>query len=174
MTHLPLRVQSRRRATFGALLLIASLNPLRLAAQPDSAATSAGRDRGEPEHTAFAVELGVDLSTMRRLPSGVYIRDIEVGTGATAAPGREVTIRHIAYLADGTEVERSVAGESPVRFRVGARDVIRGWDAGLRGMRVGGTRLLVVPARLAYGARGKEKVPPNTVMVFVLVLDGVR
>jgi FK506-binding nuclear protein len=71
-------------------------------------------------------------------------------------------------------VERSVPTEPPVRFRLGEGQVIRGWDVGMRGMRAGGTRLLVVPARLAYGSEGTDKVPPHAVLVFVISLDGVR
>jgi FKBP-type peptidyl-prolyl cis-trans isomerase len=125
---------------------------------------------GDPARTTFAAELGVDLATMRRLPSGVYVRDIEEGRGATAAPGRQVTLGYILYLADGAELERA----STVGFVIGEGRVIRGWDVGMRGMRAGGTRLLVVPARLAYGSEGTEKVPPHAVLVFVVSLDAVR
>ena len=129
---------------------------------------------GDPRRTTFAPELGVDLAKMRRLPSGVYVRDIEVGSGATAAPGREVTVGYILYLPDGRELERSEATGPQARFKVGDGQAIRGWDTGLRGMRAGGTRLLVVPARLGYGSEGSEKVPPHAVLVFVISLDAVR
>jgi peptidylprolyl isomerase len=155
-----------------SLLVVAAVSRPGLA-QSDTARV-ASATHGDPQRTVFAAELGVDLKAMRRLPSGVFVRDIESGRGATAAPGREVTVSYVAYLADGTEVERSNVAEAPVRFRVGEGEVIRGWDTGLRGMRVGGTRLIVVPARLAYGAAGKAGVPPHAVMVFVLALDGVR
>ena len=111
---------------------------------------------------------------MRRLPSGVYVRDIEVGTGATAAPGREVSVGYILYLSDGRELERSEAKGPQARFKIGDGQAIRGWDTGLRGMRAGGTRLMVVPARLGYGSEGSEKVPPHSVLVFVISLDSVR
>jgi FKBP-type peptidyl-prolyl cis-trans isomerase len=152
-----------------ALLLMVSTT---LAAQ--SPRDSLQPTHGDPQHTIFATELGVDLAKMRRLPSGVYVRDIEEGQGATAAPGREVTIGYILYLPDGRELERSVPTEPPVRFTLGERHVIRGWDVGLRGMRAGGTRLLVVPARLAYGSEGTDKVPAHAVLVFVISLEAVR
>jgi FKBP-type peptidyl-prolyl cis-trans isomerase FkpA len=129
---------------------------------------------GDPQRTTFAPELSVDLAKMRRLPSGVYVRDIEVGTGAIAAPGREVAFGYILYLADGREIERSEAAGPQLRFTIGEGQVIRGWDTGLRGMRAGGTRLLVVPARLGYGSEGTVQVPPNAVLVFVISLDAVR
>ncbi len=129
---------------------------------------------GEVEKTAFAEELNVVLLAMTRLPTGIYYRDVEPGTGQQAAPGREVLMSYIAYLADGTEVDRTAPGARPLAFKVGEGVVIRGWDLGVRGMRVGGTRQLVVPSRYAYGPSGSAKVPANSVMVFVVRLDGVR
>jgi FK506-binding nuclear protein len=82
---------------------------------------------------------------------------------------------YIAYLADGTEVDRTASGARPLAFKVGEGQVIRGWDLGVRGMKTGGTRQIVVPSRYAYGSRGSPpKVPPNAVMVFLVRLDGVR
>lgn len=130
--------------------------------------------QGEVERTSFAPDLNVVLLAMTRLPTGIYVREIEEGTGTVAAPGREVLISYVAYLADGTEVDRTAPGARPLAFKVGDGIVIRGWDLGVRGMRVGGTRQLVVPSRYAYGPRGAAKVPPNAVMVFVLRLDGAR
>lgn len=130
--------------------------------------------QGEVERTVFADELSIALPAMTRLPSGIYYRDIEEGTGASASPGREVYVTYIAYLADGTEVERTAPGARPLLFKVGEGIVIRGWDLGVRGMRTGGTRQLVVPSRYAYGNRAVGKVPPNAVMVFVIRLDQVR
>lgn len=138
-------------------------------ANPALAAT-----QGEVERTVFAEDLNVVLLAMTRLSTGIYSRDIEEGTGVLASPGREVYVTYIAYLANGTEVERTVAGARPLLFKVGDGTVIRGWDIGVRGMRAGGTRQLVVPSRYAYGANRVGKVPANSVMVFVLRLDTVR
>ncbi len=129
--------------------------------------------QGEVERTVFAEELNVVLLAMTRLSTGIYYRDIEEGTGAPAQPGREVLVTFIAYLADGREVDRTAPGARPLRFTLGEGTVIRGWDLGVRGMKVGGTRQLVVPPRFAYGAGGNASVPPNSVMVFVMRLDGV-
>jgi FKBP-type peptidyl-prolyl cis-trans isomerase len=171
MSPVSIVIPLRRSVTrsLAALFLVA---PMALVAQTPR--DSAPPTHGDPRRTVFAAELGVDLAQMRRLSSGVFVRDIEVGQGATAAPGREVTIGYILYLPDGREVERSVPTEPPVRFTLGERLVIRGWDVGMRGMRAGGTRLLVVPARLAYGSEGTDKVPPHSVLVFVISLDAVR
>lgn len=125
--------------------------------------------------TTFAPDLNVVLLAMTRMPTGIYYRDVEEGTGVPAMPGREVLMTYIAYLADGTEVDRTPPGGRPLAFKVGEGQVIRGWDLGVRGMRTGGTRQLVVPSRYAYGARGApDKIPPDAVMVFLVRLDGVR
>jgi FKBP-type peptidyl-prolyl cis-trans isomerase len=129
---------------------------------------------GEVERTAFAEDLNVVLLAMTRLPTGIYYREIEEGTGVPATPGREVLMTYIAYLADGTEVDRTAPGARPLAFKVGDGQVIRGWDLGVRGMRTGGTRQLVVPSRYAYGTRATGKVPANAVMVFLVRLDRVR
>ena len=126
------------------------------------------------EATTFAPDLNVVLLAMTRMPTGIYYRDIEAGTGVPAMPGREVLMTYVAYLADGTEVDRTAAGARPLAFEVGKGTVIRGWDLGVRGMRTRGTRQLVVPARYAYGSRAVGKVPANAVMVFIVRLDGVR
>lgn len=137
-------------------------------------AETASATDGDVERTTFAEELNVVLLAMTRLPTGIYYRDMEEGTGSVATPGREVLVSYVANLPDGTEVDRTQPGARPLAFKLGDGVVIRGWDLGVRGMRVGGTRQLVVPARYAYGTRGSAKVPPNSVMVFVMRLDGVR
>jgi FKBP-type peptidyl-prolyl cis-trans isomerase len=129
---------------------------------------------GEVENTTFAEDLNVVLLAMTRLPTGIYYREVEPGTGVPASPGREVLITYIAYLADGTEVDRTPPGGQPLAFKLGEGQVIRGWDIGVRGMRTGGTRQLVVPSRFAYGNREVGKVPAGSVMVFLVRLDRVR
>jgi FKBP-type peptidyl-prolyl cis-trans isomerase FkpA len=114
----------------------------------------------------FATSLGVDLSTMER-SGGVYWRDLAIGQGTTARDGSKLTIHYTGWLADGTRFESSRDGDEPVTFTLGERRAIRGWEEGIRGMRVGGTRQLVIPPRLAYGGRGVPgRVPPNASLVF--------
>ena len=140
---------------------------------PASAPSSASR-AGEVERTTFADALGVVLGAMTRLPSGVYYRDIEEGAGIPAMTGREVLVSYVAFIANGTEVDRTAPGTRPIVFTMGDGVVIRGWDLGIRGMRKGGTRQLVVPSRYAYGSRTVGLIPANAVMVFLVRLDGVR
>ncbi|MBX7117809.1 MAG: FKBP-type peptidyl-prolyl cis-trans isomerase [Gemmatimonadaceae bacterium] len=160
-------------AALGVAACAGGARPADPAAAPAADPSLAG-PQGEVERTTFAPDLNVVLLAMTRLPTGIYYRDIDIGTGVPAAPGREVLVSYVANLADGTEVDRTEPGARPLAFTVGDGVVIRGWDLGVRGMRVGGTRQLVVPSRYAYGTRGTAKVPPNAVMVFVLRLDGVR
>lgn len=121
----------------------------------------------------FADELNVVPLAMERHPAGLLWRDIEPGTGTPASPGREVRMSYIAYLPDGTEVDRSPPNGPPLAFTLGNGTVIRGWDLGVRGMKVGGTRQLVVPPRLAYGARAVGRIPANATLVFVVRLERV-
>ena len=121
----------------------------------------------------FAEALNVVPLAMERHPAGLLWRDIEVGTGTPAMPGREVRMTYIAYLPDGTEVDRTPPGRPPLAFTLGNGTVIRGWDLGVRGMKVGGTRQLVIPPRLAYGARSVGRIPRNATLVFVVRLDRV-
>lgn len=164
-------IRSVRRAALTALLTwsAAACAAATPAPELESAAT-----QGEVERTTFADDLNVVLLAMTRLPTGIYYRDIEEGTGVPATAGREVLVSYVAMLPDGTEIDRTAPDARPLAFKVGEGIVIRGWDLGVRGMRVGGTRQLVVPSRFAYGPRGTAKVPPNSVMVFVMRLDGVR
>jgi FKBP-type peptidyl-prolyl cis-trans isomerase len=141
---------------------------------PASEDASLGARDEQLQATTFAPDLNVVLLAMTRLPTGIYYRDVEEGTGVPAMPGREVLMTYIAYLPDGTEVDRTAPGARPLAFTVGKGEVIRGWDLGVRGMKTGGTRQIVVPSRYAYGSRSVGKVPANSVMVFLVRLDGVR
>lgn len=102
--------------------------------------------------------------------------DLVIGSGATANNGRFATIHYTLWLYDaaapefkGTQMETSL-GATPFRFLVGGGSVIRGWDQGVPGMRVGGQRRLIIPANLAYGASGRNSIGPNQPLVFDLEL----
>lgn len=108
--------------------------------------------------------------------------DHVIGTGALANDGDVVEVNYTGWLYDanakdhrGAEFDSSEENGEPIRFTLGAGEVIAGWDQGIRGMRAGGKRTLTVPARLAYGDRGSgDAVPPNAVLVFDVDLVGVR
>ncbi len=99
--------------------------------------------------------------------------DLQLGTGAEAVAGKAVEVHYTGWLLDGTRFDSSVGGD-PFSFRLGAGEVIEGWDRGVAGMKVGGKRKLTLPPDLGYGARGAPPdIPPNATLVFEVELLGV-
>jgi FKBP-type peptidyl-prolyl cis-trans isomerase FkpA len=106
--------------------------------------------------------------------SGLIIEDMVVGEGAEAAAGQHVTVHYTGWLTDGRKFDSSKDRNDPFAFALGARHVIAGWDEGVQGMKIGGTRKLTIPPDLGYGARGAGGViPPNATLVFEVVLLGL-
>lgn len=107
--------------------------------------------------------------------SGLKIEDLVVGTGDTAATGKSVTVKYKGTLLNGTEFDSSYKRQ-PDTFDVqlGAGQVIKGWDEGLVGMKVGGKRRLTIPPELAYGAAGQGSIPPNATLIFEIELVAVK
>lgn len=104
-------------------------------------------------------------------PSGLIYDDVTVGSGEEAVRGRTVSVHYTGWLTDGTKFDSSKDRNEPFEFPLGAGYVIRGWDEGVQGMRVGGVRKLTVPPELGYGARGAGGViPPNATLVFEVEL----
>ncbi len=100
------------------------------------------------------------------------IEDLSVGTGVEAISGDKVTVHYTGWLIDGTKFDSSLDRGQPFSFQIGARQVIEGWDRGLRGMQVGGVRKLTIPPELAYGDRavGGGLIPANSTLVFEIRL----
>lgn len=136
----------------------------------DSESTS-----GDPTKVTYAPSLGVDLAAMERHPSGLYTQDTETGTGDEAVSGKLVQVHYTGWLTDGSMFDTSRGGSRPFSFTLGEGGVIKGWDEGVAGMRVGGKRRLVIPSDLGYGGDGAPPViPPDAVLVFDVELMGVR
>ena len=111
-------------------------------------------------------------------PSGLQYEDTVPGTGAEATRGQDVTVHYTGWLwndgVQGAKFDSSKDRNDPFAFPLGAGHVIRGWDEGVQGMKIGGTRVLVIPAELGYGARGAGGViPPNATLMFEVELLGV-
>lgn len=106
--------------------------------------------------------------------SGLQYEDLVVGTGQQAQAGDAVTVHYTGWLTSGKKFDSSVDRGEPFQFYLGQGEVIRGWDEGVTGMRVGGKRRLTIPARLGYGARGTRNIPPNSTLIFEVELLGVQ
>jgi len=121
--------------------------------------------------TQFATSLGVDLSASTKTASGLYYRDLTVGTGALnpTDTAKTVTVGYTGYLRNGVQFDAGTIGP----FRTGTGAVIAGFDEGLKGMRAGGRRQLIIPPSLGYGAQATNGLPANSILVFVVDLRSV-
>ncbi|RKH00451.1 FKBP-type peptidyl-prolyl cis-trans isomerase [Corallococcus carmarthensis] len=121
---------------------------------------------GDPAKVTYADSLGVNLSAMNKSESGLYTQDLAVGTGTEVIKGSRAQVHYTGWLPSGSQFDSSRGGQ-PFTFAVGAGQVIKGWDEGLVGMRVGGKRKLVLPSDLGYGSNGSPPViPADAVLVF--------
>ena len=106
---------------------------------------------------------------------GLIIQDIVLGTGAEATSGKKITVNYSGTLVDGTKFDSSYDRGVPFSFNLGDGEVIKGWDEGFAGMKVGGKRKLTIPPELGYGAAGAGgAIPPNSTLIFEVELLGVE
>ena len=111
--------------------------------------------------------------------SGLEYEDTSVGNGAEAKAGDHVSVHYTGWLRNddgsaGSKFDSSKDRKKPFQFSLGAGHVIKGWDEGVQGMKIGGTRTLIIPASLGYGARGAGgAIPPNATLIFEVELLGV-
>lgn len=165
-------MKSRLVSARAALLLLASVGTAVACGGASSGASSAPTPAplaSDIERTTFAPSLGVHIESMSRRPSGLYVQDLETGTGAVVTRGRTAVVRYTGWLANGEEFD---SGE--VSVSVGSHQTIAAWEEALLGMRVGGKRRIVTPPNLAYGASGAGKIPPNAVLVFEMQVTDVE
>ena len=144
--------------------LLLTFVPLTLSACLGDSSTTTNYPLVPIESTTFATSLGVNLAASTKTASGLYYRDITVGTGKTIVAGDSINVKYSGALANGSVFD---PGTRPFGFTIPG-NVIQGWNEGLLGMKVGGSRQLIIPPSLGYGANGRDQIPPNAVLVFTV------
>jgi peptidylprolyl isomerase len=108
-------------------------------------------------------------------PSGLKYEDIQIGKGESPKKGQKVKVHYTGWLEDGTKFDSSVDRGTPFEFSLGNGEVIQGWDEGVASMKVGGKRILIIPANLGYGELGAPgAIPANAKLKFEVELLGVK
>jgi FKBP-type peptidyl-prolyl cis-trans isomerase len=126
-----------------------------------------GKENEKPKKYRPPREVTTDSEGYSVTKSGLKYKDLKVGEGTEAEPGDIVTVHYTGTLTDGTKFDSSVDRNKPFSFPLGAGRVIRGWDEGVDGMKVGGKRKLVIPYDLGYGEEGSPpKIPPKATLLF--------
>jgi FKBP-type peptidyl-prolyl cis-trans isomerase FkpA len=147
-------------------LLTALAAAAALAAGCASAPQASDAQDQTPDAPAATPTPNPDLGSLK-------ITDEVLGTGAEAVAGKKLTVNYTGRLLTGAQFD-STAGRGPFSFTLGEGEVIKGWDEGMTGMRVGGTRQLVIPSYLGYGDTGQGPIPPNATLVFEVELLDVE
>jgi FKBP-type peptidyl-prolyl cis-trans isomerase len=127
---------------------------------------------GTPASLPFAGGSGSMAISTLDMTNELQSTDVVVGTGAEAVSGKKVTVHYVGTLTDGTKFDASKDHGQPFSFTLGAGQVIKGWDQGVAGMKVGGKRTLVIPSELGYGETGTPggQIPPNATLNFEIEL----
>lgn len=152
-------------------LAINPVNQTQLAAavESESVVVPTGSDTLKERTAALRESVGNDGKL-----KNMVIEDIKVGTGAEVKNNDTVSVHYVGTLQDGTEFDNSKKRGQPFDFTVGGGQVIKGWDEGLVGMKVGGQRILVIPPEMAYGEKGIGPIPGGATLVFSIELLDVR
>ena len=149
--------------------------PKEEAIQTEPAASAQPTATAQPSATATATATAKPAETAPPSDEKLVVKDLTVGKGAEAKAGDTVKVHYVGTLTDGKEFDSSRKHNEPFVFELGAGRVIKGWDQGVAGMKVGGKRKLTVPPSLGYGARGFPPViPPNSTLVFDVELLDVK
>jgi len=115
-----------------------------------------------------------DMNNITTTADGLQIQDLTIGTGAEAKNGDTITVNYLGTLTNGTKFDSSYDRNQPFTTQIGVGQVIKGWDEGMVGMKVGGKRKLIIPASLGYGSQDMGSIPPNSTLIFEVELLGVK
>ena len=163
-----------RKAFWLAILLLVAAISVAQTQSTHGASTmkKSATDRRPPAATTGPTKVAGPGTTA---PSGLQYWDGKVGTGTTAEKGKKVKVDYTGWLTNGKKFDSSVGTGKPFEFTLGNGQVIKGWDEGVAGMKVGGKRQLRIPPQLAYGERGYPSViPPNSTLIFDVRLVAVE
>jgi FKBP-type peptidyl-prolyl cis-trans isomerase len=136
------------------------------ATTPTTAAAPAGQAPAGPTK--------VDPATLVKTASGLQYAELKVGDGAEAVAGKNVSVHYTGWLEDGTKFDSSLDRGQPFTLMLGTGQVIKGWDEGLVGMKVGGSRQLIIPSDLGYGPQGTGPIPGGATLIFEVQLLDVK
>ena len=154
-----------------ALIAVVSVTLIAQTATKKKAATTGAAHRAAPAASGPTKVTGEGTTT----PSGLQYWDIKPGTGATAENGKVVKMEYTGWLTNGKKFDSNVGSKEPFTVHLGAGEVIKGWDEGIAGMKVGGKRQLKIPPRLAYGEQGYPgAIPPSSTLIFDVKLLAVE
>ena len=162
-----------------ALFLLYNSTSQQRAAQATQTAVAAQMTSTAAAPTAIAAASGIpaldSAIETTTTASGLKMQDIVVGAGEEAVAGKMVSVHYTGWLTDGTKFDSSVDRGQPFSFMIGQGGVIKGWDEGVAGMRVGGKRRLTIPPELGYGAGGAGgDIPPNATLIFDIELLAIE
>lgn len=133
-----------------------------------AAVTACGADEADvpssPATETYATLLGVNLANMTLRQDGLYVQDLIVGAGLEAIEGRKLRVKYTGWLVNGQQFDTNQT--TGIEFTMNRAEVIAGWDLGLKGIRPGGKRKLVIGSTLAYGSSGNGSIGPNKTLVF--------
>jgi FKBP-type peptidyl-prolyl cis-trans isomerase len=164
-------VELKKGEIMKTVIVISAIALFALAALAIAQTTPAKKPAPKPATSAPSKVTGTPIKTA----SGLEYWDIKVGTGAVAQSGQHVKVDYTGWLTNGKKFDSSVGTGRPFDFKLGGREVIKGWDEGVAGMRVGGKRQLRIPPDLAYGAAGHPpQIPPSSTLIFDVQLIDVK